>query len=99
MYPHAKRPGEIAGETLVRQKNGDFAIIGKTKHIAVFVIPAKPRKTGREPESRSAWADLIFLDSGSRYASRRSSGMTAFLYFDIVSWRMDSTGRIIFPEH
>jgi hypothetical protein len=79
MYPHAKRPGEITGETLVRQKYEGCVIIGKNTNIVVFVIPAKPRKTGREPESRSASDDLVFLDSGSRYASRRSSGMTAFL--------------------
>ena len=101
MYPHAKRPGEITGETLFRQKYGDCVIIGNNTNIAVFVIPAKSRKTGREPESGSALDDTIFLDSGSRYALRRSSGrrsrcllrgMTAFLNFDTVSWRMDSTG-------
>jgi len=83
-YSPAKRPGEITGEKLLRQKYAGCVIIGKNTNIAVFVIPAKPRKTGREPESRSAWDDLISLDSGSRYASRRSSGMTAFLNYDIA---------------
>jgi len=50
-----------------------------------LVIPAKPRETGREPGSRSFRYDDISLDSGSRYAARRSSGMTGFIHYDTPS--------------
>jgi hypothetical protein len=53
--------------------------------VSQFVIPAKPRETGREPGSRSPRDDAISLDSGSRYAARRSSGMTGFIHYDTVS--------------
>ncbi len=53
--------------------------------VSQFVIPAKPRETGREPGSRSTRDDAISLDSGSRYAARRSSGMTGFIHYDTAS--------------
>jgi len=53
--------------------------------VSQFVIPAKPRETGREPGSRSPRDDAISLDSGSRYAARRSSGMTDFIHYDTPS--------------
>jgi hypothetical protein len=43
MYPHAKRPREITGETLVHQKYAGCVIIGKNTNIAVFVIPGLNR--------------------------------------------------------
>ncbi len=48
----------------------------RNEAVSQFVIPAKPRETGREPGSRSPRDDAISLDSGSRYAARRSPGMT-----------------------
>jgi hypothetical protein len=43
MYPHAKRPGGISGETLVHQKYADCDMIDKNTNIAVFVIPGLTR--------------------------------------------------------
>ena len=34
--------------------------------VSLYVIPAKPRKTGREAGSRIAWIHYMFLDSGFR---------------------------------
>ena len=53
--------------------------------VSQFVIPAKPRETGREPGSRSPRDDAISLDTGSPYAARRSSGMTDFIHYDTLS--------------
>ena len=39
----------------------------------------------REAGSRSHLDDVIFLDSGSRFATRRSSGMTGLSYDDTIS--------------
>ncbi len=46
--------------------------------VSQFVIPAEFRKTGRDPGSISSRYDAVFLDSGSLYSSRRSSGMMFF---------------------
>jgi len=66
--------------------------------VSQFVIPAKPRETGREPGSRSPRDIAISLDSGSRYAARRSSGMTGFPHYDTVSLGADFLffGTVIF---
>ncbi len=48
--------------------------------VSQSVIPATSRDAGSEPGSRSPRDDAISLDSGSRYASRRSSGMTDSRY-------------------
>jgi len=58
--------------------------------VSQFVIPAKPRETGREPGSRSQRDDAVSLDSGSRYAARRSSGMTGLRYYDTASISKDN---------
>ena len=56
-----------------------------TEPASPFVIPAKPRGKGREPGSRIDCTDLASLDSGSRDALHRSSGMTGCFHCDTVS--------------
>jgi hypothetical protein len=63
------------------------ALLPPWEAVSQFVIPAKPRETGREPGSRISWIDLVFLDSGSRNALHRSSGMMVYLHCDTVSDR------------
>ena len=48
-----------------------------------------PQKGGGSISPRDV---AISLDSGSRYAARRASGMTGFMHYDTVSYR-DGRGR------
>jgi hypothetical protein len=61
--------------------------VALTENVSQFVIPAKSRETGREPGSRNPRDDNNFVDSGSRYAAHRSSGMTGLKYYDTASIR------------
>jgi hypothetical protein len=63
---------------------------GSSEVVSQSVIPAKPREVGREPGSRSFWSCSVFLDSGTRDAQHRSSGMTVLWNCDTVSLGPDS---------
>ena len=61
--------------------------------VSQFVIPAKSRETGGEPGPISSRHDDVFMDSGSLFASRRSSGMTLFSNC-VTAWKAGKTRRM-----
>jgi hypothetical protein len=68
--------GGCVAEKTGRQGDPEESTTTHKEAVPQFVIPAKPRETGREPGSIKDLFRLYILDSGSRSPSVNSSGMT-----------------------